>query len=111
MPEGVFGNVTFEEIYIDLTPLESVHLGAFLPLKDQLRILDIGGSALVEFPWAIVSAEFTRLTELWLTGSRVTTLPPLRSDILETLFIIDNEITELQTGWSLPNLRFLYLGE
>ena len=110
LPEGAFGDVTFQEIYVHKTSLGSIHAGALLPSKDRLSTVEISDSLLDSFPWEILP-ELTSLESLHLHGNSFTSLPPLQSVSLEDFRIFTNEIAQLEVGWSLPNLTVLDLGE
>ena len=107
---GVFGEVTFEEVFIQYTSISNINSAVLLPLKDRLQYMKIGDGVLEVFPWEVVP-QLTNLHNLDLWGNALTSLPPLQSTSLEFLDISANEIAQLEVGWSLPNLRYLRLGE
>ncbi|CAG0893882.1 unnamed protein product [Darwinula stevensoni] len=108
LPEGVFGDISFEEIFVDLTSVTSLHFTTLLPSKDRLWSLIIGFSSLEEFPWEILP-QLINLKELDLQFNALTSLPLLQSASLEYIDIMFNEISHVEAGWSLPNLRILNL--
>ncbi|CAG0895573.1 unnamed protein product [Darwinula stevensoni] len=108
LPEGVFGDVTFEEILVRGSAVASIHPAAVLPSNDRLRRLEISLSVLREFPWDVLP-EFSDLTSLHFYSNVLTTLPHLRSASLTYFDISSNEIAELEAGSSLPNLTSLVL--
>ena len=110
LPNWVFGDVTFEDIFIYNTSLFSVHPGALLPSKDRLWYLRIELSRLEEFPWDVLP-EFISLTNLNLDVNELKNVPPLQSPTLESLYIRQNRISKIAPGWSLPSLKELSLRE
>ncbi|CAG0901237.1 unnamed protein product [Darwinula stevensoni] len=108
LPKGVFGDVTFQKITLIRTSVRRIHPSVLLPSKDRIRTLEMTHGALEEFPWHILR-QLTNLSTLWLFRNALTTLPPLKSSSLRTLHIFVNDITNLEAGWSLPNLTALCL--
>ncbi|CAG0890534.1 unnamed protein product [Darwinula stevensoni] len=106
IPEGVFGEVSFEEIFIYRTPITNVHPGAILPLKDRLWDLRIGYGAMAGFPWNIIP-ELPNLVRISLYGNAFTVWPLLESDSVEIIILSGNSITFLEPGFHLPKLRVL----
>ncbi|CAG0892360.1 unnamed protein product [Darwinula stevensoni] len=111
LPEGVFGDISFQEIRItDNGMLRSIHNTALRASRDRLRVLRMEGNHLNSFPFDILP-EMTALTELTLYNNYLIFVPVINSDSLELLNLANNEITFLEEGpWSLPNLRELRLG-
>ncbi|CAG0902816.1 unnamed protein product [Darwinula stevensoni] len=107
LPGGVFSDVTFEDIRISFTSVQSVHPEALLPSKDRLRNLDINNSKLREFPYDII-AQFSNLTDLFLDATELTALSSFQSSSLEAL-VVGDHINYLG-NLSLPNLKHLLLG-
>ncbi|CAG0902817.1 unnamed protein product [Darwinula stevensoni] len=103
LPEGVFGDVTFQEIEVSRTSVESIDPEALLPSKDRLERLDINNSKLKEFPFEII-AQFSILTYLSLGANELTSLSSFQSSSLETLGVAGNQLTFFG-NMSLPNLR------
>ncbi|CAG0890031.1 unnamed protein product [Darwinula stevensoni] len=108
LPGGVFGDTTFDTINLAVTSVSRVDPAALLASKDRLLSLVIDGSPLREFPWEILP-QLANLKKLDLRDIGLTTLPLLQSDSLEEFSVSSNEIDHLEAGWSLPNLRRLYL--
>ncbi|CAG0902564.1 unnamed protein product [Darwinula stevensoni] len=106
LPEGVFGNVTFEAIIIFHAAVAAVHPSALLPSKDRLYHVQIYFSGLAEFPWEVLP-ELTHLYYMDLRNNYLTDLPPVLSPSLTTLDLGGNQITRLEYNWSAPNLTVL----
>ncbi|CAG0891151.1 unnamed protein product [Darwinula stevensoni] len=106
LPEGVFGNVTFEAIIIFYAAVATVHPSALLPSKDRLYHVQIYFSGLADFPWEVLP-ELTHLYYLDLRNNYLTALPPVLSPSLTTLDLGGNRITRLESNWSAPNLTVL----
>ena len=111
LPEGVFGDVTFEDFIIfDVVNLVTVHPSIILQSKERLQQLAIGYCRLEEFPWEILP-QLIRLNSLDLHGNYITTLPPLQSPTLQYFDFRFNFIDALEAGWSTPNLLGVWFGE
>ncbi|CAG0904264.1 unnamed protein product [Darwinula stevensoni] len=108
LPEGAFGDISFEEIVVFQTSVASLHSTALLPSKDRLWRLTILESSLEEFPWEILP-QLINLTHIYMSGNALTSLPPLQSASLQHLSLWKNVISHVEAGWSLPNLRSLSL--
>ncbi|CAG0891152.1 unnamed protein product [Darwinula stevensoni] len=107
LPEGVFGNVTFEALII--FQVAAVHPSALLPSKDRLYHVQIYFSGLAEFPWEVLP-ELTHLYYMDLKNNYLTDLPPVLSPNLTTLDLGGNQITRVEYNWSAPNLTVLSIG-
>ncbi|CAG0890035.1 unnamed protein product [Darwinula stevensoni] len=108
LPEGVFANVSFKNIFIEHSALVSVHRTALLPSKDQLETITIADCNLEDFPWEILP-ELGSLAWLFLAVNALNAVPPLNSSSLESLSIVGNRIRTLESGWFLPNMQDLFL--
>ena len=111
LPEGAFGEISFQEMYItDNEMLRSIHSTALLPSKDRLKILRMERNHLNSFPFDILPV-MTELTNLTLYSNYLTYVPVINSDSLQLLHLANNQIVFLEDGsWSLPNLKELQLG-
>ena len=109
LPEGVFGDVSFELFILERVEMITVHPSIILQSKERLQNLTIGGG-LEEFPWEVLP-QLTRLYYLNLGGNSLTALPPLQSPTLEYLILGNNFIDALEAGWSTPNLLQMLLCE
>ncbi|CAG0891150.1 unnamed protein product [Darwinula stevensoni] len=110
LPEGVFGDVSFEEIIVGNSVVGALHPTAILTSRDRLRTLQVSYCALEEFPWDVIP-QFANLTRLHLYGNAFTVIPPIQSDSLEELLLFGNHVVTLEVGSSLPNLDVLHLNE
>ncbi|CAG0892364.1 unnamed protein product [Darwinula stevensoni] len=111
LPEGVFGNVSFQEMYLANDNLQSIHPSALLPSKDRLEILRMEYCHLTDFPFEIIPG-MKALKHLYLYKNSLTSAPVIRSDSLEILHLFNNRIAFLpEGGWSMPNLQEFHIGE
>ncbi|CAG0896129.1 unnamed protein product [Darwinula stevensoni] len=78
LPEGAFGDISFEEIVVIQTSVASLHPTALLPSKDRLRRLTIEKSFLEELPWEILP-QLINLKKLELRSNALNSLPKLQS--------------------------------
>ena len=69
LPGGVFGDVTFELIFIHLSGLRSIDPAALLPMKDRLRTVYVINGVMEEFPWETIP-QLENLQELNLYRKR-----------------------------------------
>ena len=111
LPEGVFGDLSFEKILIYNTSLKTIHSSVILSSRDRLVDLTIAHSRLQGFPFSLLPT-FPLLKKLWLQNNSLTSVPVLQSESLEVLYLYSNRITKVdEDGWATPNLRELYLSE
>ena len=111
LPEGAFGNLTFQEILIYNTSLRKIHPSVILNSKDRLVDLTIAHSRLEVFPFRLLPA-LSELKRLWLQNNSLSSVPALQSESLEVLYLYSNNIKRVEEdGWSTPNLRELQLSE
>ncbi|CAG0904407.1 unnamed protein product [Darwinula stevensoni] len=103
---GVFGNVTFDHIFIWGTNLVTVDSSAVLSSKDRLEQLTIANSLLGDFPFQILP-QMTQLRGLQLDSNLLKSVPALKSQSLQNLSLSLNQIETLESGWSVPNLEIL----
>ncbi|CAG0879489.1 unnamed protein product [Darwinula stevensoni] len=110
LPEGVFGDVSFQEMWLqDNRLLTSVHATALLPSKNRLVKIVLERGYVNSFPFDILP-EMTALKELKMASNSLTEVPVLRSNSLEILDLAYNRIRSLKEGaWSLPNLATFLL--
>ncbi|CAG0903702.1 unnamed protein product [Darwinula stevensoni] len=108
LPSGVFGNVSFQSMFIHFTVVSSVHPEALSSSKDRLGELRIFDGSLQEFPWDALPA-FTRLETLNLYRNELASVPAVESPSLRSLYLSGNRIAALEGPWSIPNLIFLEL--
>ena len=106
LPKGVFGNVSFDNIYIQYTSLVAVDPSALLSSMDRLDQLTISQSSLTDFPFNVL-AQMSRLKTLDLAQNVLVSVPAFESLVLENLRLSNNQIKELESGWSLPGLQIL----
>ena len=110
LPAEVFGNVTFDCVWISDTAVEKVHPSAFLPSKDHLQDLQIAGSRLKDFPFSFLP-RMRRLRVLALANNSLTSIPALNSLSLRRLKLGYNDIATVESdGWNTPHLKHLDLG-
>ncbi|CAG0887766.1 unnamed protein product [Darwinula stevensoni] len=111
LSDGIFGDVSFKNIFIHTAQnLIAVHVSALLSSDDSLVEATFSLCDLEDFPWHVLP-QMVALTKLDLHGNAFAKLPVLRSSTLEHLDLSDNNITALESGWVLPNLRWLYMDE
>ncbi|CAG0887972.1 unnamed protein product [Darwinula stevensoni] len=109
LPEGVFRDLSFQDIWVNYTALRRIHPSALLPSKDSLETVSIRFSDLESFPFNILP-QFSRLKELSLWNNSLTSVPAIQSDSLEILNLPYNNLANVGgPGWATPNLRELYL--
>ncbi|CAG0894407.1 unnamed protein product, partial [Darwinula stevensoni] len=106
LPSGVFGDISFQRVFIDRTIMETVHPTFMHSSLNDLRMLRIMSSSLQRLPWEILP-QFAVLQFLDLRNNSMTNVPAIESASLEKLFLYDNNITSLKGGWSTPNLIML----
>ncbi|CAG0902952.1 unnamed protein product [Darwinula stevensoni] len=83
LTKGIFGNVTFQEIFIWSTRL-TLDPAALLSSKDRLEDVSIMSSAMDEFPFHILP-QLTKLKRLDLTGNLLKRVPALASPKYNTM--------------------------
>ena len=111
LPEGVFGDVSFEHMVLENAwNLSVIHPGAVLQSKDRLQHLQIHYTPLEDFSWEILP-QLANLLFFDFTDSSITTLPALHSPTLQSLALWNNHISTVEVGWSAPNLEVLIMGE
>ncbi|CAG0894713.1 unnamed protein product [Darwinula stevensoni] len=109
LPEGIFGHLSLENIYLNNTGVRTIHPSVILSSKDRLVNMTIEYSLLEEFPFHLLSS-LPRLTKLRLPHNSLTSVPAVRTDSLETLNLEYNNISIMEeVGWATPNLRKLSL--
>ncbi|CAG0900104.1 unnamed protein product [Darwinula stevensoni] len=110
LPEGVFGEVTFEVIEVCDCAVVALHPSAIVPSADTLEYLTVRACPFEDFPFHVLP-ELIRLKNLFVVGTRIgPVVPPLQSMSLEDLHVGFNLISALnETGWSTPNLKALRL--
>ncbi|CAG0906712.1 unnamed protein product, partial [Darwinula stevensoni] len=111
LPEGVFGEVTFEVIEMWYCAVVALHPSAIVPSADTLEFLNIGRCPLEDFPFHVLP-QLIRLKNLFVGGTKIGgVVAPLQSMTLEDLYLGVNQISALnETGWSTPNLKALIIG-
>ncbi|CAG0898697.1 unnamed protein product, partial [Darwinula stevensoni] len=109
LPAGVFGEVSFEELFIYRTSISSVHPHAILPSKDRLWDLQMGYGVLKSFPWDILP-EFKKIIRISLYNNVFNAWQLLQSESLEIIILSRNNISYLEPGFHLPSLRVLDVG-
>ncbi|CAG0901187.1 unnamed protein product [Darwinula stevensoni] len=107
LPEGLFGDVTFQYIEVRDTEVASVHPTVLLSSKDELYHLSITESSLEDFPFDVLS-QMTKLQYLNLRHNALNSSPVVQCPNLEYLDLTGNEIS-LESGWSMPSLYVLFL--
>ncbi|CAG0884351.1 unnamed protein product [Darwinula stevensoni] len=106
LPDGAFGGVSFQTIFIHSTALNTIHPSAVLSSKDRLELMRVTDSFLTEFPWDALS-QLSSLARLDLQGNALMALPAVQSPSLEDLLLLGSRIPQLQAGWSTPNMKYL----
>ncbi|CAG0879115.1 unnamed protein product, partial [Darwinula stevensoni] len=109
LPEGIFGDLSFQRIFMRNTAVKKIHPTAILPFKRLLTYLAIIDSRLENFPFHILH-EFRHLRELRLFNNLLTFVPTFKSESLEILRLNSNKITNLAfDGLVTPKLTWLDL--
>ncbi|CAG0898263.1 unnamed protein product [Darwinula stevensoni] len=109
LPEGVFRDLSFQDIWVNYTALRRIHPAALLPSKDSLQTMTILFSDLDSFPLDMLPL-FSRLKELSLRNNSLTSVPAIESDSLEILNLPYNNLAKVEgLGWRTPNLREFYI--
>ncbi|CAG0885057.1 unnamed protein product [Darwinula stevensoni] len=109
LPYGVFGNVSFEKIWIEDTAVQRINETAILPSKDRLKWMSISDSRLEDFPFQILD-EFSQLKKLSLNNNSLTSVPAVRCASLEDFSFYNNNISKVdEDGWETPNLKYLFM--
>ncbi|CAG0892531.1 unnamed protein product [Darwinula stevensoni] len=109
LPEGHFGNLTFESIRMEYTSIASVHPQGILQSASRLTSLQLTSSVLEEFPFEMLP-DLPVLKRLDLGHDRLPSVPAITSPSLEYLRLRYNRLSTLETGWNTPNLKTLDLG-
>ncbi|CAG0900766.1 unnamed protein product [Darwinula stevensoni] len=110
LPEGVFKDLSFLEIWVNSTALKRIHTSALYPSKDTIETLNVIFSPLQDFPFHLLP-HLSRLKELTLWNTSLTQVTPIQSESLEVLRLGFNSIEMVEeNGWSTPNLRELNFG-
>ena len=99
LPDGVFGDISFDHIIVNNTALRKIHPNALLPSKDRLVELTIQYSHLEEFPFQILP-KLSLLRFLHLQANSLTSVTAIRSASLEALSLSFNHISRIEeSGW------------
>ncbi|CAG0886998.1 unnamed protein product [Darwinula stevensoni] len=110
LPEGVFGEVSFQRLYVSGTSVANLYPLSILPhLAARLEELRIMDSSLTDFPFVILSP-LRSLKVLDISGNAISAVPALQSSSLQIFNVEFNQITALEEGWSTPNLKELHVG-
>ncbi|CAG0885973.1 unnamed protein product [Darwinula stevensoni] len=109
LPDGVFGNITFQRIHAYQTKMRTINATTFKSSRSRLQSLNIWNSRLEDFPFAILP-ELTQLKILDLHGNALETVPALESESLQELYLYDNQIVTFQGKLTIPNLKSLNIG-
>ncbi|CAL4124927.1 unnamed protein product, partial [Meganyctiphanes norvegica] len=111
--EGVFGPVTFSEIYIHMSGVRVIEEGALMGSMETLKSLDIHDCYLETFPFHILP-DLTAMIHLDLFTNllQLNTLPQLESTTLKYLHLGENQITSVPVDafQLLPAIEFIGLG-
>ena len=111
LPENVFRDLSFQDIWVNFTALRRIHPSALQPSRDSLETVTIMFSQLESFPFEILP-DFSRLRLLSLWNSSLTYVPAIQSESLERLNLPFASIARVdEYGWATPNLRELNLGK
>ncbi|CAG0883260.1 unnamed protein product [Darwinula stevensoni] len=97
-----------KELQLGVNPISEIPIVFF----DNLQSLEIYGCSLCsleDVPWDTI-LQLASLTGLQLGGNFFTTVPTLQSNTLESLSLGGNQLSALQAGWAMPNLKHLHLG-
>lgn len=89
LPHGVFGDVSFEYVYINNTYLEKVEEEAFTASRDTLLSLNLVGNRIQSFPFETLPI-YTVLHYLDLTENMLPYLPDILSDSLRFITLTGN---------------------
>ncbi|CAG0880253.1 unnamed protein product [Darwinula stevensoni] len=106
LPEGIFGNVTFQEMFISDTSLETVDPSALLSSKDRLQRLTITNSRLKEFPFHVLP-QMSLLRALNLASNALKSVTPLGNLSRQNLSLWSNGTNALQLSWPTSDLESL----
>ncbi|CAG0898476.1 unnamed protein product, partial [Darwinula stevensoni] len=106
LPEGVFGNISFQHIHMDDTGLERIHPSAILSSKNHLERLVVWNSpSFTEFPFHVLPV-LRRLKDLLLFRCSLTSVPAVKNPSLIELTFQFNRISRIEEhGWDTPYLR------
>ncbi|CAG0899308.1 unnamed protein product, partial [Darwinula stevensoni] len=110
LPQGIFGNVSIVAVGVQLSPnFTAIHPSVLLSMKETIMAFWSDRCSLEDFPWDILP-QLVAFTNLHLPGNALTTVPVLQSETLDDLDLADNNISFIEGGWFLPNLRWLSMG-
>ncbi|KAK8392980.1 hypothetical protein O3P69_013188 [Scylla paramamosain] len=112
LPDGVFGEVSFTNIYVTGGVLESVGEAALTSSFNTAERLMFNGNRISNFPFHILS-NFSKLTSMSLAYNNLNELPDLSSDTLENLYINNNPLGNVaaSTFMGTPAISVVYLQE
>ena len=112
LPNGVFGEVSFNNINVHGGVLESVGEEALTSSFNTVERLMFHNNKLSNFPFHTLSS-FSKLTSLNLAYNNLKELPDLSSNTLENLYINKNPLGQVtaSTFTGTPAISIIYLQE
>ncbi|CAL4249578.1 unnamed protein product, partial [Meganyctiphanes norvegica] len=93
IPEGVFDQVTFEEIHIIASSITTLEPNAFINSASTLNILNLNTNSISYFPFEILGF-YESLEELILYNNFISKIPTIRIPLLRILDLDSNAISE-----------------
>lgn len=112
LPDGVFGDVSFTNIYVTGGVLQSVGEAALTSSFTTAKFLMFNNNQITDFPFHILS-NFSKLTSMSLADNNLNELPDLFSESLEHLYINKNPLgsVSVSTFTGTPAISVIYLQE
>ncbi|CAG0886946.1 unnamed protein product [Darwinula stevensoni] len=107
LPEGAFGEVSFESMHLVHTTVKTIRISAILSSTDWLVYLNVAANSRTEFPFALLP-QWPRLRNLNLSHNNLASIALLYSLTLEELDLSSNDISKVEEDrWVTPNLKIL----
>ncbi|CAG0888219.1 unnamed protein product [Darwinula stevensoni] len=109
LPSGVFGDVSFHAIQIHgARNLERMDPDALERSGDRLRDLTVAFCRLGDFPWEALP-RLGELRSVDASDNAIARLPAIESPTLQSLYLQQNDISDVRAGWATPELKVLDL--
>ena len=89
LPDGIFGPITFEEIYMSNNQLKTIGDNVFQNMNVTLRIVQISFNEIKQFPFDHMSS-FTKIVKLVLSNNKLTLMANLNSKTLSYIDLNNN---------------------
>ncbi|CAL4072153.1 unnamed protein product [Meganyctiphanes norvegica] len=109
--DGLFEDVTFQEISFKWGHVFEVQPNAALPSRERLESYEFTDNWLSSFPFEIIP-DYTSLTHVWLSNNNLSLIPQIQSESLTYLNLGSNPLLPLSLDVfsSLPKLEWIDLG-